>query len=114
VAAEPRGLELKRVLPAPPSVVFAAFSEPNELSKWWGPQGFTTPSLDFDPSVRATYRIEMQPPEGNSFELTGEFGEVDPPARLAFTFMWEPPIPTTSRPWSPCRSGISAGRRRWP
>ncbi len=86
-------LELKRLLPAAPSVVFGAFSEPNELAKWWGPRGFITPSVDFDPHVGRAYRIEMQPPEGDPFHLTGEFREVDPPARLAFTFMWEPPDP---------------------
>jgi len=86
-------VELKRVLPAAPSVVFGAFSDPNELAKWWGPEGFTTPSLDFAPRAGATYRIEMQPPDGDSFYLTGEFREVDPPARLAFTFIWEDPDP---------------------
>lgn len=35
----------------------------------------------------------MQPPEGDSFHLTGEFREVAPPHRLAFTFVWEPPDP---------------------
>ncbi len=35
----------------------------------------------------------MQPPEGDRFHLTGEFREVDPPARLAYTFVWEPPNP---------------------
>jgi uncharacterized protein YndB with AHSA1/START domain len=86
-------LEMKRVLPAAPSVVFAAFTDPNELAKWWGPEGFTTPSLEFDPRVGGTYRIEMQPPEGGSFYLTGEFRDVDPPARLAYTFAWEDPDP---------------------
>ena len=62
-----------------------------------GPEGFTTPSLEFGPRVGESYRIEMQPPEGDSFYLTGEFREVDPPARLAFTFIWEDPDPTTSR-----------------
>jgi uncharacterized protein YndB with AHSA1/START domain len=33
----------------------------------------------------------MQPPEGDVFHLTGEFRVVEPPARLAFTFVWEPP-----------------------
>ena len=84
-------LDLKRVLPAPPPAVFAAFSEPEELAAWWGPQGFTTPSVDFDPRVGAAYRIEMQPPEGASFYLIGEFREVDPPTRLVYTFLWEPP-----------------------
>ena len=41
----------------------------------------------------SSYRIEMQPPEGDAFYLTGEFREVDPPARLAYTFVWEDPDP---------------------
>lgn len=84
-------LELERVLPAPRAVVFAAFTEADELVKWWGPSGFTVPSLTFDARVGTTYRIEMQQPEGDSFFLAGAFREVDPPARLAYTFAWEEP-----------------------
>jgi uncharacterized protein YndB with AHSA1/START domain len=86
-------LEMRRVVRAVPSVVFEAFGDSSELANWWGPQGFTTPSLKFDPRVGETYRIEMQPPEGEPFYLTGEFREVDPPDRLAFTFVWEEPDP---------------------
>jgi uncharacterized protein YndB with AHSA1/START domain len=86
-------LEAKRVVPAAPAVVFRAFSAPDELAKWWGPEGFTAPSLEFDPRVGDSYRIEMQPPEGDPFYLTGEFREVEPPARLAYTFVWEDPDP---------------------
>ena len=86
-------LEMKRVLPAPSSVVFAAFSNPDKLAKWWGPEGFTVPSLEFDPHVGASYRIEMQPSQGDPFYLTGEFREVGPPVRLAFTFVYEDPNP---------------------
>jgi uncharacterized protein YndB with AHSA1/START domain len=86
-------LAMERVLPAPPPVVFAAISDANELVKWWGPDGFTTPSLKFQARVGEGYRIEMQPPEGDPFYLTGEFREVDPPARLVYTFVWEPPDP---------------------
>jgi uncharacterized protein YndB with AHSA1/START domain len=86
-------LRLRRDLPAPPAAVFAAFTEPDELAKWWGPQGFTIPSLEFPARVGEAYRIEMQPPEGESFHLIGEFREVEPPARLAFTFVWEPADP---------------------
>src|SRR5215217_906290 len=86
-------LEAKRVLPAAPAVVFRAFSAPDELAKWWGPEGFTAPSLEFDPRVGDSYRIEMQPPEGDPFYLTGEFREVEPPDRLAYTFVWEDPDP---------------------
>jgi uncharacterized protein YndB with AHSA1/START domain len=86
-------LETKRVLPATPPVVFAAFSDPTELVKWWGPEGFTIPSVEFPARVGESYRIEMQPPEGDPFYLTGEFREVDPPARLTYTFVWEDPDP---------------------
>jgi uncharacterized protein YndB with AHSA1/START domain len=86
-------LEIKRILSAAPPVVFGAFSEPNELARWWGPEGFSTPGLEFDPRVGGTYRIEMQPPEGDSFHLTGEVRELDPPTHLAYTFRWEDPDP---------------------
>jgi uncharacterized protein YndB with AHSA1/START domain len=86
-------LQLKRILPAVPAVAFAAFSDANKLAKWWGPQGFSIPSVEFEPGVGAGYRIEMQPPEGDRFHLTGEFLEVDSPAFLGFTFIWEEPNP---------------------
>ena len=86
-------LEMKRVLPASPSLVFAAFSDPDKVAKWWGPEDLTVPSLEFDPRVGASYRLEMQPPGGDPFYLTGEFREVDPPVRLAFTFVYEDPDP---------------------
>ena len=35
----------------------------------------------------------MQPPDGDLFYLSGEFREVDPPRRLAYTFRWEDPDP---------------------
>jgi uncharacterized protein YndB with AHSA1/START domain len=80
-------------VPAAPAAVFGAFSEPGQLARWWGPAGFTIPSLDFAPREGGRYRIEMQPPEGDAFFLTGEFRVVEPPARLAFTFVWEDPDP---------------------
>ena len=86
-------LEITRVLPAVRSVVFEAFSDPNELARWWGPAGFSTPSLELQARVGESYRIEMQPPQGDRFYLTGEFRVVDPPARLAYTFAWEDPDP---------------------
>jgi uncharacterized protein YndB with AHSA1/START domain len=86
-------LEIERVLPGERGAVFAAFVDPSVLSKWWGPEGFSVASLDFQPDPGRRYRIEMHPPEGDNFHLTGEFREVDAPSRLAFTFVWEPPDP---------------------
>jgi len=87
------GLVLRQthVLPASRERVFAALTESGRLAKWWGPEGFTIPELDFDPVEGRAYRIAMQPPDGDLFHLTGQFREVAPPARLAFTFEWDPP-----------------------
>ena len=86
-------LEMRRVLPAPRARVFQALTEPRDLAEWWGPRGFTTPSAQIDLRVGGRYRFTMQPPDGESFHLSGEFTEVDPPARLAYTFRWEEPDP---------------------
>jgi uncharacterized protein YndB with AHSA1/START domain len=86
-------LELDRALPASPSSVFDTFCDPTRLARWWGPAGFVIPSVDFDPRVGERYRIGMQPPDGEAFYLSGEFREVDPPDRLAFSFAWEDPDP---------------------
>ncbi len=86
-------LEMTRVLAGARAAVYAAFTDPAELTKWWGPEGFAVPSLDFRPRLGRSYRIEMEPAESPSFFLTGEFRAVDPPARLSYTFAWEPPDP---------------------
>jgi uncharacterized protein YndB with AHSA1/START domain len=86
-------LRMKRVLAAPRVVVYRALTDPEELAKWWGPRGFTAPSVEFNPHIGASYRIAMQPPDGDLFYLSGEVREVDPPARLAYTFRWDPPNP---------------------
>ena len=86
-------LHLERVLPAPRALVFRMHSDPELFAQWWGPKGFSAPSVELDVRVGGRYRIAMQPPEGDRFYLSGEFREVDPPARLAYTFRWEDPDP---------------------
>jgi uncharacterized protein YndB with AHSA1/START domain len=86
-------LELGRVLPARRALVFAAFRDPAQLARWWGPAGFTIPSVDWSTITGEAYRIEMQPPEGDTFFLHGVFRTVHPPGRLSFTFAWDPPDP---------------------
>ena len=70
-AVESVMLKMDRVLPAPAHDIFGAFTNRARMRAWWGPRGFSIPSLEFDPRVGAAYRIEMQPPEGDAFHLTG-------------------------------------------
>ncbi|MGW2620509.1 SRPBCC family protein [Streptomyces sp. NPDC001500] len=86
-------LHLRRVLPAAPRAVFRALTDPAELARWWGPDGFTIPDARGDPEPGGTYRITMRPPEGPVFHLAGEYLAVDPPRLLRCTFRWEEPDP---------------------
>jgi uncharacterized protein YndB with AHSA1/START domain len=92
-SGEAFSLRMTRLLPAERGVVWGAMTDPEKLASWWGPKGFTVPSVDFEPRVDEGYKIAMQPPEGELFHLGGEFREVDPPSRLAYTFRWDPPDP---------------------
>ena len=86
-------LHLERVLNTPRARVFAACAEADQLGRWWGPAGFTAPSVELDVREGGRYRITMQPPNGDAFHLSGQYSEVDPPRRLVYTFVWEEPDP---------------------
>ena len=91
--ARGRTLHLEKALAAPPERVFAACVEADKLAEWWGPAGFTAPSLQLDARQGGRYRITMQPPEGEAFHLRGKFREIEAPRRLVYTFVWEEPDP---------------------
>lgn len=86
-------LHITRVLPAPRSRVYRALTEPDEIAQWWGPRGFTLAGIEVDLRVGGSYRFAMQPPDGEVFYLVGEYVQVDPAARLAYTFRYEDPDP---------------------
>ncbi|HEU0241809.1 MAG TPA: SRPBCC domain-containing protein [Micromonosporaceae bacterium] len=86
-------LELKCVLAAHRERIYRTLTEPTDLARWWGPQGFTTPEIDLDLRVGGQYRLGMQPPDGDLFHLSGEYLELHPPSRLVYTFRWDEPDP---------------------
>ena len=120
----PGAFELSRIVEASPQRVFEAMTDPEQVAQWWGPEGFTCPEVTLDAKVGGAYRIAMQPPEGELFHLAGEYLEVQPPTRLAYTFRWEPPDPddretvaawhctrATAQPWWRSSKARSLPRR---
>lgn len=86
-------LELRGVLDAGRPRVFELLTDPQEIARWWGPHGFTTPEIALDLRIGGGYRFTMQPPEGEAFHLRGEFTHIVPGERLVYTFEWEEPDP---------------------
>ena len=83
-------LHLTRTFAAPREKVFRAWTDPEELKKWWGPPGYGTPSAEVDLRVGGKYRLGMRKlPEGPVFYLAGTYREVRPPERLVYTWRWE-------------------------
>jgi uncharacterized protein YndB with AHSA1/START domain len=86
----PLALEARRRYPAPPERVFAAFTNPEAVKRWFVDPAegrFTEePVLDARPGGR--YRFEGEN-GGKKWCVHGEYKEVDPPRRLVFTWLWE-------------------------
>jgi len=84
-----RELVITRVFDAPRPLVFKAWTEPDRLVRWWGPQGFTTPSCTMDVRPGGAFRFCMRWPEGTDHWLRGVYREIVEPERLVFTWAWE-------------------------
>jgi uncharacterized protein YndB with AHSA1/START domain len=84
-----RELVITRIFDAPPRLVFKALTERDQLVRWWGPQGFTTPSCKMDVRPGGAYRICMRSPEGTDHWVQGVYREIVEPERLVFTWAWE-------------------------
>lgn len=72
---------------APPSRVFQAISDPNQLPRWWGQDGLyhvTKSTMDIRPGGR--WRSEGMGADGRSFFVEGEYVEIDPPRLLVHTW----------------------------
>jgi uncharacterized protein YndB with AHSA1/START domain len=82
-------LRLERLIPSPPEVLFAFFVEPDQLLRWWAPDG-CEPSIDaLDASPGGRWRTILHRPDGSRIATSGIYRIVEPPRRLAFTWAWE-------------------------
>jgi len=82
-------LRLERLIAAPPERVFDLWAEPEQVVRWWGPDGYDIPvhALDIRPGGR--WRTTMRSPEGGLHTVSGVYRTVDRPRRLVFTWGWE-------------------------
>jgi uncharacterized protein YndB with AHSA1/START domain len=83
-------LTLKRRLKAPAQKVFAAWTEPEQLVRWFGPAETTdgTVRADMDVRVGGRYRISFKTGDGEYHEVAGVYHEVVPNERLVFSWAW--------------------------
>jgi uncharacterized protein YndB with AHSA1/START domain len=84
-----RTLVLTRVLDVPRDRVFEAWTIPEQVAQWWGPEGFTTEHCEMDIRRGGAYRVSMRSPGGVVYWKRGTYREIVAPERIVFTFAWE-------------------------
>lgn len=75
-------LKFERRIGAPPERVFAAWTDPKVLERWYGPEGFTTSVESIDPRPGGILRLTMQGPDGRRYPNRIRYVEVVPPERI--------------------------------
>jgi len=80
-----RELVINRVFNAPREQVWKAWTEPEQMKRWWGPKGFTSPVSKIDLRVGGKYLGSMRSPEGKDFWSTGVYREIVPMERIVCT-----------------------------
>src|SRR3954463_2795464 len=82
-AAADREIVISRVIDAPRELVFEAFTEVQHLSRWWGPDGFTTTTQSFEFRVGGVWDFVMHGPDGTDYTEWIFWTEIAPPERIA-------------------------------
>jgi uncharacterized protein YndB with AHSA1/START domain len=84
LADDPPAMIGTRVLDAPRALVFAAWTDPEHLAQWWGPDGFSTTTSAFDLRVGGVWRFVMHGPDGRDYQNRITFDEIVRPALLRY------------------------------
>ena len=79
---------LERLIPAPPEQVFALWTEPAQIIKWWSADRYEIPASDFDVRQGGRWYATFQPPGGARRTVSGIYRVIEPPRRLVFSWAW--------------------------
>ena len=83
-------LQVRRVFRASPERLFAAWTTPEELTRWHAPGALTVALAEVDLRPGGRYRIEMAEPAGGTVhKVSGIYRVVDPPKKLVYTWQWD-------------------------
>jgi uncharacterized protein YndB with AHSA1/START domain len=83
LATADREILISRVIDAPRELVFEVFTSIRHLSRWWGPEGFTTTTRSFVFRVGGEWDFVMHGPDGTDYQEWIIWREIVPPERIA-------------------------------
>ena len=80
-----RELVITRIFDGPREDVWKMWTEPENIKKWWGPEGFTAPYAELDLREGGKYLYCMKGPDGKEYWSGGVFREVVPMEKIVAT-----------------------------
>ena len=89
ITEESVNLSLSRTFPATRERVFAAWTDPEQVVKWFGPETCRVRDAEIDLRDGGTYRFQVSSPQCGETAVYGQYREVKPPGRLVYTWKWE-------------------------
>ncbi|QGY42246.1 hypothetical protein GM418_00815 [Maribellus comscasis] len=89
--------------------VFKAWSEPNHLKKWWGPNGFTNTFHTFDFRPGGKWSFIMHGPDGTDYPNESVFVKIESPSMIVFNHVVLPyfQIVATFEKLSPAKTKVN-------
>lgn len=88
MADDDRVLRMERVFAADPERIFDAWTDPQKLVRWWGPEGITVPRCEMDVRENGAWLTTMRNEKGEDHIVSGVYRIIDPPKRLVMTWAW--------------------------
>ena len=79
-----------REIPATVDQVFAAFSHPERLARWWGPAGFTNTFSVCEFRNGGRWSYSMRGPDGRTYPNESVFAEIASPRKIVIHHVSEP------------------------
>jgi len=73
-----------RLLNAPRALVFKVWTNPDDIGKWWGPNGFTTTTHEMRVEPGGCWRYIMHGPDGTDYDNRVDYLEVVAPERIVY------------------------------
>jgi uncharacterized protein YndB with AHSA1/START domain len=79
-----REIAASRSFDAPRELVWRVWTDPEHISKWWGPKGFTTTIKQMDLRPGGQWLFIMHGPDGTDYRNDITYTAVDEPERLEY------------------------------
>ncbi len=82
-------LEITRHIKAPPTRVYAAWTDPAQLKQWFAPAEVITDGFAADVRIGGKYRWDLTNSDGEKMSAFGEYRELQPGKKIVFTWQWD-------------------------